>query len=167
MPRWRRIAPWPNAIGMGQKQITRQVIDELYVEALILSDEAREAFNLRRQEILGALDDAVKMALSVEGLRTTTRLMNVLAWLLNQRAFLAGELSENQLRRYGELGEERPSDPLQAGRLRPETRMLVRDSERLYARIARLDRGWRERPSASASPVGVMQGRLASAFGAA
>ena len=151
---------------MGKQQITRQVVDELYVEALVLSDEAREAFNMRRQEEFGPLDPATKMALSVEGLRTTTRLMNVLAWLLNQRAFLAGELSENQLRRYGELGEERPSDPVQAARLSPDTRLLVRDSEQLYARIARLDRGWRERVSAVVSPVGLMQGRLATAFSA-
>lgn len=152
---------------MGKDRITRQVVDELYVEALVLSDEAREAFNLRIQETEGPLNDSMKMALSVEGLRTTTRLMNVLAWLLNQRAYLSGELSENQLRRYGELGEERQSDPVQAARLLPHTRLLIRDSELLYARIARLDRGWRNRPSVTASPVEALQGRLATAFGSA
>ncbi|MEO1968622.1 MAG: DUF1465 family protein [Sphingomonadaceae bacterium] len=152
---------------MGKDHITRQVVDELYVEALVLSDEARDAFNLRMQEEDGPLDEDMKLTLSIEGLRTTTRLMNVLAWLLNQRAYLSGELSENQLRRYGELGEERPSDPVQAARLSPNTRLLVRDSERLYARIARLDRGWRMRPTVTASPVEAMQGRLATAFGSA
>ena len=77
---------------------TRQIIEDVYPEALILADEVRAAFDSRTSRIPQDMDEAVKVALSVEGLRTTTRLMHLLAWLLNQRAYLDGELSDMQLR---------------------------------------------------------------------
>lgn len=150
---------------MHPTQITPQVVEELYVEALVLSDEAREAFEMRCEPAEGCAEDLARVAKSVEGLRTTTRLMNVLAWLLNQRAFLSGELSETQLRCYGGLGDQRPSDPEQIAYLEPHTRAVIRDSERLHARIARLDQDWRGRSPDEAGPVRALQGRLAQAFG--
>lgn len=86
---------------MTPHRIRRQVIEELYEEALLLADEARSVFDMRGRELCGADGDPARIALSIEGLRTTTRLMNLLAWLLNQRAFFAGELSETQVRRCG------------------------------------------------------------------
>ncbi|WP_133366573.1 DUF1465 family protein [Qipengyuania sediminis] len=144
------------------QRIRRQVVEELYEETLLLADEARAAFDMRGQD--GARSEAAsRIALSIEGLRTTTRLMNLLAWLLNQRAFFAGELSEAQVRRCGSLAGNRPSDPAQMAALQLGTRALVRESERLYARAERLDRQLRREDANGQARA--LQGRLANAFG--
>lgn len=149
---------------METRDINEAILESLYAEALLLADEARGAFDLRMGcNDDGLVEDSIRLALSIEGLRTTTRVMHMLAWLLNQRAFMSGELSESQLRRHGALPAERPSDPEQLMLLEPETRSLIRDTERLHARIARLDRDWREQPNAE--PVLEMRGRITAAFG--
>ena len=84
----------------------------------MLADDARAVFDLRIGEKGDNASDSLKIALSIEGLRTTTRVMHVLAWLLNQRAYLAGELSETQLARHNELPEERECRSRQSGSAR-------------------------------------------------
>jgi regulator of CtrA degradation len=131
--------------------INARIIESLYCEALVLSDEVRNAFDLSRpigrSDGHGALaDEAARAELSSEALRTTTRMMHALAWLLNQRAYLAGELSELQLHRYGQLTPERPADKMhRPGLISPENRRLIQATEHFYARLLRLDREWRER----------------------
>lgn len=149
---------------MSAHRIRRQVVEELYEETLLLADEARAVFDLRAREPGEATGDLIRIALSIEGLRTTTRLMNLLAWLLNQRAYFAGELSEAQVRRCGTLATDRRSDPEQMAQLLPATRALIRESERLYARAERLD-GQLRRDGAGGEadgPARALQGRLAS-----
>lgn len=123
------------------------IIEALYSEALVLADEVRAAFDLSSRADNDTLEgSAARMALSCEALRTTTRMMHAIAWLLNQRAFFKGELSETQLRRHGRLPADntRP-DPDNLMLLNAETRALIVTSERFHARIERLDRAWRER----------------------
>ena len=151
---------------MSARNINHEIIEDLYTEALLLADDARAVFDLKLGADSDGAHDNVRIALSIEGLRTTTRVMHVLAWLLNQRAYMSGELSETQLRRHNSLPEERPADPVNLAALEPETRALIRESEDLHARVARLDRDWRARDAASAPPVQALQGRLAEAFGA-
>ena len=148
---------------MPARDLNEEIIEDLYSEALVLADDARGAFDLRLADNRIDPDDLTRVALSIEGLRTTTRLMHVLAWLLNQRAYLAGELSEQQLARCGALPDERPGDADNLARLEPETRALIAESERLHERVARLDRDWRlER--VAAQPVAELHGRIARAF---
>ena len=148
---------------MSTHRIRRQVVEELYEETLLLADEARAVFDLRGREPGESGSDPTRIALSIEGLRTTTRLMNLLAWLLNQRAYFAGELSEAQVKRCGALATDRPSDPVQMAQLQLATRALIRDSERLYARAQRLDRQLqREEDDGQAR---ALQGRLSNLFG--
>jgi regulator of CtrA degradation len=150
-------------MAMTTHRIRRQVVEELYEETLLLADEARGVFDMRHREPGESEDNAARIALSIEGLRTTTRLMNLLAWLLNQRAFIAGELSEVQVMRCGPLADDRPSDSVQMAQLELGTRALIRESERLYARAGRLDRQLhREEAEGQARSL---QSRLASAFG--
>lgn len=124
--------------------ISPAIIESLYREALVLADDVRTAFDLSQRGGSAGEDDQGHIALSVEGLRTTTRVMHVLAWLLNRRAFFDGEMSEFQLRRHGRLPEDRPADPDNLRRLGPDIRQLIRASENLHARIARLDRAWNQ-----------------------
>lgn len=149
------------------RTIHEQVVEDLYAEALALADEARAVFDLRDEASHGNTPDQVRIAMSIEGLRTTTRVMHVLAWLLNQRAYYAGELTKLQLLRHGTLGEERPSDPANMELLELTTRSLIRDTERLHARVRRLDEEQRQLDSEAVDPVRGMHGRIAQAFGAA
>lgn len=146
--------------------INEQIIEALYREALLLADEARGAFDLRAESHYVDAPDAIRLALSIEGMKTTTRLMHVLAWLLNHRAFLSGELSEHQLRTHCSLPGDRGIDDNQLALLEPETRALIRDSQRLHDRIARLDADWRALDNDAAPPVRELQGRIAQAFAA-
>ena len=143
--------------------ISKSIIEALYCEALVLADEVRAAFDLAPPKC--AEEDLVRIALSVEGLRTTTRMMHVLAWLLNHRAYFAGELSEFQLRRHGVLPPNRPADPEQLAKLEPETRALIADTEALHGRIARLDAAWRERFLVQPTAVHSLRDRLDRALG--
>ncbi len=148
---------------MTPEDLNEPIIESLYGEALLLADEVRFAFDMRAGREFDEAADLTRVALSIEGLRTTTRIMHVLAWLLNQRAYLSGDLSETQLRRHGALPGERRSDPAQLALLEPETRALIRDTELLHARVARLDHDWRAQQEAE--PVLEMRGRIAAAFG--
>lgn len=145
-------------------RIRRQVVEELYEETLLLADEARAAFDLRGYEPGEIEADVTRIALSIEGLRTTTRLMNLLAWLLNQRAFLAGELTAGQVRRCGALAQDRESDPLQMMHLGLATRAMIRESERLYARAGRLD-WWLQHEGEDEGQAHSLQVRLKNAYG--
>lgn len=147
-----------------ERTIQEQVVEDLYTEALALADEARAVFDLRDDTGRGDVNDRVRMAVSIEGLRTTTRVMHALAWLLNQRAYYAGELTRLQMLRHGKLGEERPSDPENMELLEPGARGLIRDTERLYARIRRLDEEQRQNGGEANDPVRDMQGRISEAF---
>jgi regulator of CtrA degradation len=129
----------------GASDINQPIVEALYCDALVLADEVRAAFDLGRLQDNGMQADLARVALSSEGLRTTTRMMHILAWLLNHRAFFSGELSEFQLRRHGMLPPDRPADPEELAALEPATRELVAETERLHQRIARLDKAWRER----------------------
>ena len=143
--------------------INKPIIEALYCEALVLADEVRAAFDLAPSRC--AEEDMVRIALSCEGLRTTTRMMHVLAWLLNHRAYFAGELSEFQLRRHGVLPPDRPADPDQMAQLEPETRVLIGETEALHGRIARLDGAWREKFVVQPVTVHGLRERLGRALG--
>ena len=123
------------------------IVEALYTEALLLADEARAAFDLSgRLTAIGEDEDLARIALSCEALRTTTRMMHAIAWLLNQRAYFAGELSEFQLRRHGRLPQRQPDGPSdQLALLGPELEDLIERTRRFYARIERLDLAWRTR----------------------
>ncbi|MEM8724873.1 MAG: DUF1465 family protein [Pseudomonadota bacterium] len=139
--------------------LSRPIIEALYAEALVLADEVRAVFALGTRTPANDEDTMVRLALSTEGLKTTTRMMHVLAWLLNQRAFFSGELSEFQVRKHGALPENRPSDRAQRELLEPETRALIDETERLHRRVARLDAAWRQNYEL-ASPVRAFQERI-------
>ena len=148
--------------------INPKIIEGLYCEALILSDEVRAAFDLSGRSGRGEaaalpLADNARVALSCEALRTTTRMMHALAWLLNHRAYLAGELSEFQLRRHGQLSPDTPGGAIgEPDLLAPETRRLIEATERFYLRLQRLDCEWREREPHTA--VAELRQRIGSAL---
>ena len=144
--------------------LNRHIVDDLYSEALLLADEARAVFDMRG-DADAALPATTKLALSVEGLKTTTRIMHVLAWLLNQRAFFAGELTLKQLIAHGRLPEDRASDAQQVEHLPALTQHIVERTEQLHARVARLElRASSEPPQTQDGGVHAIQDTLRNAF---
>jgi regulator of CtrA degradation len=141
------------------------IVDALYNEALMLADEARAAFDLSGRLTTASVDeDLARIALSCEALRTTTRMMHAIAWLLNQRAYFAGELSEFQLRRHGRLPPPQPeASPDQLALLGPEIASLIERTRRFYARIERLDGAWRTRFAMHPAAIHRLRERLGSA----
>jgi regulator of CtrA degradation len=141
--------------------INPRIVEGLYCEAMVLSDEVRAAFALSgRLDVAAGEEGEGRVALSCEALRTTTRMMHAVAWLLNHRAYFAGELSEFQLRRYGQLTEFPESEPRRLVLLDGPTRELVQATERFHARLGRLDRGWRERDPVGPSAIARLRDRL-------
>nr|WP_137676459.1 DUF1465 family protein [Parerythrobacter lutipelagi] len=146
--------------------ISQPIIEALYTEALVLADEARQVFDLNPVRETGEQADRVRLALSVEGLRTTTRVMHVLAWLLNHRAFFAGELSALQLRRHSKLPPDRAAERPNLALLEYPTRELIHETEALHARVARLDAAWRDGFEMQPTAVHRLRERLNRSFAA-
>lgn len=130
------------AIEEARSRMTPRLIDSLYVEAMVLADEARAYFDRNGRDDRMALDPLVRVGFSCESLKVTTRLMHVIAWLLTQRAVEAGELTADQARRPARgLGEAAESDPDLLEQLPDAALQLVQASTDLYARVRRLDKG--------------------------
>lgn len=154
--------------------INPRIVEALYAESLALADTVRTRFErLRAENTPGAAppsadaEDLARVQLSCEALRTTTRVMHCLAWLLNHRAFFAGELSELQLRRHGRLIANFPaSEGHSLDDLPDDVRQLVHESERLYERIQRLERAWRAEGMPGDSTVQALRDRLTHAVAA-
>lgn len=145
-----------------------RLVDALFAETMALADQARACFEEARAVQGRAGDDLQRVQISCEALRTTTRIMHCLAWLLNHRAFFAGELSELQLRRHGRLISGFPgSDPAVEPLLPDTARVIVRESERIYDRIQRLERAWRGETTASPGAVARLKERLRAVPGPA
>ena len=140
--------------------INPRIVDSLYCDALLLADELRARFG---GDFSIGEDCAARVALSCEGLRATTRTMHCLAWLLNHRAYFAGEISEFQLRRHGRLPAPSASGDL--AMVPVDAARLVRMSERLFARIERLENAWRRGAEAHDGPSAIerLRQRLAGA----
>jgi regulator of CtrA degradation len=150
---------------MGQAvTINPRIVEGLYCEALVLSDEVRHAFTLSgrvEQSGLSAAEDATRSAMSAEGLRTTTRMMHAVAWLLNHRAYFMGELSEFQLRRHGRLSPDmHRSEQDQLALLSHEIQALVAATLRFYDRLLRLDRAWRQVGQQAPSAINRLRERI-------
>lgn len=146
--------------------ISPAIIESLYEDALLLAEEARDAFDFGAMTPRATrIESEMRVALSCEALRTTTRMMHAIAWLLNHRAHFAGEMSEFQLRRHGRLPPAQPDgEPAQLALLDEDTRDVVERTSSFYLRIARLDREWRARYATEPAAVHRLRDRLGDAF---
>lgn len=149
------------AIEEARTRMTAKVIDSLYVEAMLLADEARAYFDRNGRDERMALDPLVRVGFSCESLKVTTRLMHIIAWLLTQRAVEAGELTAAQARRPARrLGEAVESDTELLGQLPDTAAQLIQATTDLYARIQRLDEGGSSGVEPQPSPARSLLSRL-------
>ena len=118
-------------------------LESTYDEAYDLLIETRDYIEHRIPEVREHASPAYKMVLSVETMRLTTRLTQVMAWLLTQKAVYLEEMSPQQAARhaYRLSGQKICLEP---GRVDYEIlpiqlRKLLERSYALYVRIDRLD----------------------------
>ena len=149
-----------------QAQLTPKLVDALYVEAMVLADEARSYFDTIGRDDRLSLDPIDRVGFSCESLKVTTRLMHVIAWLLTQRAVEAGEISRRQARSPARrLGEAPETDETLLAKLPRAAIDLIDSSRDLYARVKRLDDGGTgETAEPAPSPARSLMSRLERSF---
>ena len=144
--------------------LAQRLIDGLYVETMLLADEARGYFDQTGRIERDLLDPLERVVFSCESLKVTTRLMHVIAWLLSQRAIATGEaqvgLTRESLRK---LGGEVTTDPGVLSRMPPEARVLIETSIELFRRVERLDQQF-DPADPVASPARSLMSRLERSF---
>lgn len=118
-------------------------LESTYQEAYDLLVESRDYIEKRVPEVRCHASHAYKMVISVETMRLTTRLTQVMAWLLTQKAVYLEELTPQQAAKHTyRLGAQKIC--LDRGRVDYEIlpiqlRKLLERSHVLYTRIHRMD----------------------------
>lgn len=136
------------------RQIDQQLIDGLYLEAIVLADEARAFFDQQGEINRAELGRHGRLDYACESLKVSTRIMHSIAWLLVQRAVLCGELPESaRLEEKYQLGEAQATEPILRATLPAEMEGLILVSEDLYDRVARLEDQLIERASQGVGAV--------------
>jgi len=147
----------------------RRLVDGLYVEAMVMADEARSYFDRGADAEHDGIDPLRRVAFACESLKVTTRLMHVIAWLLSQRAWQRGEIGDADLadEKY-RLGRAALTEPAQAEGFAFTARALIEGSQDLYDRVARLqdrfDRMMGQGEVQDASPARALMDRLSQSF---
>lgn len=144
--------------------LARRLIDGLYLETMVLADEARGYFDQAGRVARDALDPIDRVVFSCESLKVTTRLMHVIAWLLTQRAIDAGEMTaEAGTHPSRRLGAPVDSDHEAIAKIPADAQSLVAASIDLYRRVERLDHSLEMREPIG-SPARSLLSKLERAF---
>ena len=116
-----------------------RLIDGLYIEALVMADEARAFFDRQGAADKDRYDTMTRLSFTCESLKVTTRLMHVIAWLMTQKAWLRGEVTSDALGdpKY-RLGPAAETDTAVLKIMPEPARQLVEGSQSLYERVLRL-----------------------------
>ncbi|MBT6911074.1 MAG: DUF1465 family protein [Rhodospirillaceae bacterium] len=129
--------------GVRVKSAAPAFFGRTFDEALALTREARDYLRDYGEEESRELSIDIAANFSVEIMRLTARLTNMMAWLLVQRAVHQGELTREEVReddwRLGGAEICLADGEIDPEQLPPYLGDLLRRSERLYSRIARLD----------------------------
>ena len=134
--------------------MTEKLVDTLYMESMVLADEARSYFDQFGRDARVDMTALQRVSFSCESLKVTTRLMHSIAWLLSRRARQATA---------NPLAAAARSDEATVSSLPEEAQHLIRSSEDLYQRIQRLDQKLSQ-SSSDPNPARVLRERLEQAF---
>lgn len=122
--------------------VQRAQVENLYIEAMVLADEAHTAFAAARDLGTGNRDSLLQIGLACESLKTTTRLMHIIAWLLHRRAMIAGDPGAGPSDSAARIGEPVVADWDICVQFESPVRRIIAASERLFERIAAIEAGW-------------------------
>lgn len=142
-----------NRAFASSRPFDQRVVDGLYIEAIVLADEARGYFDQHGESYRATLDKELRVEFACESLKVTTRIMHAIAWLLTQRAIFAGELPETaRLEDRHRLGAAMNTEGALCASLAPDMASLIVTSEELYNRIARFEQQLVERATLCEGP---------------
>ncbi len=147
-----------------QDRLSHRLVDSLYIDAMLLADEARDYFDVSGREDRDKLPPLQRVGYSCESLRVTARLMHIIAWLLVRRGVAAGEISDVQAAApERRLGRAQAGDPDIVACLPQPAREIIDATDELYERVRRLD-GELDRVLPPPSPARGLIQRLELAF---
>ena len=125
-------------------QKTALFVSTTYDDTVAMIDEVTDYLTNRAERDRKAIPETAAAAFAGESIRLTTRLMQVMAWLLNQRAVQAGELSVEEARQPSRrLGNVKVclGAPYRGAQLLPmKLQDMLERSEDLFRRVLRLDK---------------------------
>jgi regulator of CtrA degradation len=137
------VARRDNETNVSQTVLATAFFSRTYDEAMTLLVEAREYLTYREpidRQHLVAID---RMRFCCETMRLTTRLTQIMAWLLAQRAVHCGEISQEEAlgdhQALAELAVCMRGEEAELTNLPQRLIGLMDKSLRLYVRVARLD----------------------------
>ena len=144
--------------------MTARLVESLYAEALLLADETHGYFDDAGRQERDLLPPAARVVFACESLNGTTRLMQVVAWLMMRRAIDGGEMAAGDpLAVDRRLGDAPVLDQAMLADMPSTGRRLLMAGADLYERVRRLDMGIEE-PASLPSPVRSLFERLERAF---
>ena len=120
--------------------ITVRLADAFYTEALLLADETRGYLDGRGEAERAELTPLARVIFACESLNATTRLMQVIAWLLSCRSGDAA-LPHGAPQGRTMLADVEPIDPDDMAHLPAEAQRLIAAGIDLYDRVRRLEEG--------------------------
>ena len=137
------MSPDPLAQEISGLSETVAFFDSTFEEALALTREARDYLTHAEPRERERMTPNERMLASCEAMRLTSRLTQVMAWLLVQKAVHGGEMTREEAR-AAEFRLAGPSvcaetTPPVEGRLQPRLADLLERSHSLYQRVSRLD----------------------------
>ena len=159
-------------VPFGERLASSQAFAELFREGMALVEETAPYLDGAGRQQSKKLERSAALAYATESMRLTTRLMQLASWLLLHRAVKEGEMSLAQAGKEKskvKLASTDNHDPNNIELLPPALGELITRSQKLYAKVRRLDatihnQGPAERP-ATANPVERQLGLLKAAFG--
>lgn len=119
------------------------IVDKIYNEAYALLLESRNYMVYALPAVKKNLSPEERLEVTFQSTRLTSRVLEMISWLLAQKAVQGGEMSRIEAKKQGfaisnddvcRFSEGEQSEALPLG-----LRQLLERSERLYARLARLD----------------------------
>ncbi len=132
------------------------LFERTFAEGMDLVEEAAAYLEGPGREIARSLSREGALAYAGESMRLTTRLMQVASWLLVHQKVREGEMSDDQAREDRYRLSELPSDARVSlegrGELPGAMLDLMDRTDRLYARISRLDQRMFGAPADVADP---------------
>lgn len=160
-------------VSFGERLASSQVFTDLFRDGMALVEETATYLDGPGRQQSKKLERAAALAYATESMRLTTRLMQLASWLLLHRAVKEGEMSLAQASKEKtkvKLASTDGHDPANVELLPPTLRGLIERSQKLYAKVRRLDATMYNQNStehsAPANPVERQLGLLKAAFGA-
>jgi len=160
-------------VSFGERLASSQAFTDLFRDGMALVEETATYLDGPGRQQSKKLERAASLAYATESMRLTTRLMQLASWLLLHRAVKEGEMSLAQASKEKtkvKLATTDGHDPANVALLPSTLRELIERSQKLYAKVRRLDatiynQNSEERPQTT-NPVERQLGLLKAAFGA-